>query len=194
MSLSIAKGHVEWSNAGCGYGCSDEKQMTRRILLASGTIAAIIILFYGAILVPWFIEGLFRYGIRYEIQEGFNGWAIIQYGDARCPPLETQNRYFVIKIPNSGCVCTGTPSLEGPRTNRFEYVSPNGNRQVIPSKLEILSLRYWSMSPRASISCVKSSLLELSPKRSRPLSYLRLLCIIAQNRIETLREKLRYLL
>ena len=72
--------------------------------------------------------------LRYEIRDGFRGWVVIQYGDPRCSPLPMHNGYLVLKISESGCLCTSTSLPEGLRTNAFEYVASDGHRTAIPAK------------------------------------------------------------
>jgi hypothetical protein len=100
------------------------------------------ILFYGALILfgapvlylvvynmVWpFIEAAINPPELFEIQSGYRGWVIVQYGVESCPPLERRGRTLVHKIPPSGCLCTSNLSQEGFHHERYEYVSASGIR------------------------------------------------------------------
>ena len=82
-------------------------------------------------------------GLRYEFSEGFHGWVVIQYGDSRCPELQTKAGYLNLQFPASGCLCTATPPPEGFRTRLYEYVSRDGRRITIPEKYADRDSQIW---------------------------------------------------
>lgn len=106
--------------------------LIRKILFWLIAPLIVIVVVIVVFLVLWLLPS--TPPLRYEFAEAFRGWVVIQYGDARCPSLSTEDGYLTFKIPNSGCLCTATPLPEGSRKTEFTYIHSDGHRTQIPHK------------------------------------------------------------
>lgn len=85
-------------------------------------------------ILGWFTLFPSPHVLKYELTEGFNGWVLIQYGDARRPELPVTGEALILSISASGCLCTATPIPEGFRRNVFERIASDGRRTAIKSE------------------------------------------------------------
>lgn len=105
----------------------------------------------------------------YEFSPGFRGWFVIEYGKANCPALTNRGVSRVIRVPQSGRLCTCNEPINGWQYTRYMYVGQDGTRHEIPSsdvpwgyyvqerKTEVLFLgteqemrNSWGSRPRVS--------------------------------------------
>jgi hypothetical protein len=85
-----------------------------------------------AILLGWAVHHVFGRPMRYQFPSGFKGWVVIKYEDPSCPQLLEQGVFYVVRVPESGRVCTSTGHDNRWIYYQFEYVYPNGKRESLP--------------------------------------------------------------
>ena len=71
--------------------------------------------------------------VVWEFPHGYRGWVTVEYEQPSCPPLSSDGIRMVVVVAPTGRACTSSPIQDGWHLTRYEYVLPNGRRQVIPS-------------------------------------------------------------
>jgi hypothetical protein len=71
--------------------------------------------------------------ILWEFSPGYRGWVVVEYQRPDCPPLVKDGLYLIISVSASGRACTSSPIPLGWRYGRYEYVSEERRRKIIPS-------------------------------------------------------------
>ncbi len=115
------------------------------------TTIAVVVLVVGAALFYFFRTTLTSEGLynvqqaigmnpsppeRHIVAEGFNGWAVLQYGVEGAPELVTADNVIVIEYPPSGRLQTSTPPADNNGLLHKGYYEKHGD-SVVP--LERLS-------------------------------------------------------
>lgn len=74
-----------------------------------------------------------RKPVRYELQEGFTGWAIVVYGRSGYPKLPLVDGHYIVRLGGDGALVTSTSMQTGWAHDRFFYVrGPAENPREIP--------------------------------------------------------------
>ena len=160
---------------------------TRRILLAIGTIAGIIILFYGAILVPWFLKGLFRYGIRYEFKKGSTVGQSFSMEMLDVHRLKPRTGISLSRFPAQAV--SVQEHLSSKASERIDSNMSLRTALVKSSRLGNPHSQIWEHVTQSKHFLREMFFVGTLTQKVQARSYLTLLCIIAQNRIETLRRE-----
>jgi hypothetical protein len=108
------------------------KILRKVALWAFSVIGFLIFVCASLIYGPSFIQPLYLSKLRYEIPGGYRGWVQYEVSNAHCPPLGRDGRFLVYVIDSRGYGCTSDALPEGWRTNRYEFVWPDGRRQNLP--------------------------------------------------------------
>ncbi len=79
-----------------------------------------------------FVQGVGR-PVVWELPAGYQGWVVVRYLDATCPPLPVRGIFLVVSVPPSGRVCmASTGLLDVWRGHSYVYLHPDGTRTPIP--------------------------------------------------------------
>jgi hypothetical protein len=79
------------------------------------------------------LTGILGRPLRYEIPEGFGGWATVTYGNPSCVQLDVKGLFLVVRIDSTGRACTSSPMPSGWRFTKFFRVQQGGGKSPLVS-------------------------------------------------------------
>lgn len=85
-----------------------------------------------ALVVVMILRGQIGRPELYEFSPGFRGWFLVEYGKPNCPALTNRGIFRVIRVPQSGRVCTSSEPIEGWQYTRYLYVGQDETTHEIP--------------------------------------------------------------
>ena len=71
---------------------------------------------------------------RWQLADRYVGWVVVQYENPNCPPLALAGGYNILRIPESGRLCTSSRQPDGEAFDRFEYVKSDGGIEEIDQR------------------------------------------------------------
>src|SRR5438034_1866882 len=78
--------------------------------------------------------------LRYELPDGYRGWVLIQWFDARCASLRGDGLGEVLVVPDGGRACTSSAPRQGLHSVEYSVRTPTGGQSLDPSQITIKSL------------------------------------------------------
>jgi hypothetical protein len=84
----------------------------------------------------------------FELSKGFRGWAIVRYEGAGCREIQSDGRALVIRIAESGQVCTSSAIDE--RWGRSEFSFSGAPEAPIPADPSRSDCQVWGFQTGAA--------------------------------------------
>src|SRR5438552_2691558 len=111
--------------------------------------------------------------LRYELPDGYRGWVLIQWFDARCASLRGDGLGEVLVVPDGGRACTSSAPRQGLHSVEYSVRTPTGGAVIGPfadhdqvADGRVLSRTVLRPRPRAGVDTAAAGRLELLPRIS----------------------------
>lgn len=98
------------------------------VVITAGTFAVLV----GLVVLGFLAGGVGR-PVLVLMPADFHGWVTEQFGDPSCPPLTSEGIFLVMRVSESGLMCTSSASPYSVwRYYDFRRVQRDGSRSVVP--------------------------------------------------------------